>query len=101
MEAVTGAFAVTVFWDEVIKRGPLGLTSHDWDALFPHFDPMTKQVFRRFYTSLSDQSKWILERTEAMRDDAERIALLGKTMRAAGLRSYTDEKGRIYVASGR
>jgi hypothetical protein len=47
---------------------------------------------------LARDKKWIAERAAAMRDEAERIAIIGQTMQRAGLRSYTDKDGAIFVA---
>jgi len=85
-------------WEELARRGPMGLTHYDMRALQEHLPPMGRAIFKYFVESLERQSTWIVERTAAMRDEAERIALIGQTMKRAGLRSYTDKDGAIFVA---
>ncbi len=56
-------------------------------------------LLKHILDDLRHDKEWVRDRIRAMRDEAERIALIGDTMKRAGLRSYTDEKGRIFVAS--
>lgn len=94
-------YQVQLFWDEVVRNGPMGLTRHDWSTIDHKLDDVSRAVLGRFLASIEKQTKWVEEQRRAMRDEAARIALVGETMRKAGLRSYTDEKGRIFVARTR
>ena len=86
-------------WLDLLRRGPMGLTQYDFAALERHLPEVGRVILRNFMQSLERQSKWIVERTAAMRDESERIALIGQTMKRAGLRSYTDKDGAIFIAS--
>ncbi len=86
-------------WMEILQRGPMVLTEQEWKDVERLLPEPGRVAFRHLVDSLKRQTAWIVERTAAMRDEAERMALLGETMRRAGLRSYTDEKGRIFVAA--
>jgi hypothetical protein len=88
-----------LFWEEVIRNGPMGLTRCDWSTIDYKLDEPGRQVLRRFLESLEDQTKWVTEQTALLRSEAERVRMMGVIMHKAGLRSYTDEKGRIYVAA--
>ncbi len=87
-----------MLWEDLAKRGPMGLAGYDLRHLEQSLPDIGRAVLRSFLGSLERQSKWIVERTAAMRDESERIALIGQTMRRAGLRSYTDKDGAIFVA---
>lgn len=88
-------------WRGVLQRGPAGLLEAKWDLLQFKVPPETVPLLRIWLQDVVRQTEWIVKRTKSMRDEAERVELLGKTMRAAGLRSYTDDKGRIFVAEHR
>lgn len=85
-------------WNEVLRMGPMGLSKLDVQRLSGEMKPGPATILHRLFDQIEHQSKWVVERTQAMRDEAERIALIGQTMKRAGLRSYTDEHGRIFVA---
>ncbi len=88
-----------MIWEEVARKGPMGLTRLHWESLLPDLPQgAARKILAMFLEGLEEQSRWIDKRTAAMRDEAEHIALVGTTMKRAGLRSYTDEKGRIFVA---
>lgn len=89
---------VESFWRRVIEWGPMGLTNHDWLEVERHLPEAGRVILKRFLSQLAEQSRWIVEREEAMRGEADRIEQIGKTMKRAGLRSYTDKDGRIFVA---
>jgi hypothetical protein len=57
-----------------------------------------ERLVKTLVAMLREEKTWLGEQRAYMRDEAERIALIGQTMKRAGLRSYTDEKGRIFVA---
>jgi hypothetical protein len=76
----------------------MGLSRFDFRVFAPYLKDSHRLVLQRLFEALNDQSEWVVKRTAAMRDEAERIALIGQTMKRAGLRSYTDEHGRIFVA---
>lgn len=91
-------YGARMMWEGVCRTGVMGLTRQDWARLAPDLSPIARAVLRSFLEQLEGQSRWVAERTAATRDEADRIVLIGQTMRRAGLRSYTDEKGRIFVA---
>lgn len=92
-------YQIRIFWEQVLKDGPLALTKQDWRAIEEKLDPSSQRILRHLIEGIEQQTKWVTERMAAMRDEAERVELLGKTMRRAGLRSYTDEKGRVFIAA--
>ncbi len=87
-----------LLWEDLAKRGPMCLAGYELRQLEQSLPEIGRLILRKFLGDLERQSRWIVERTTAMRDESERIALIGQTMKRAGLRSYTDEKGRIFVA---
>ena len=97
----TRDYGVEVWWRSLLDRGPTCLLKEDWSHLETRlkFSDTDKAIFRRMLDRMDSQTKWIVERTEAMRNEAERMKMLGETMRRAGLRSYTDEHGCIFVAA--
>jgi hypothetical protein len=61
-------------------------------------DAGTKEVIRAFFGHVKEQTEWIVKAREELVSEAARVRELGESMRKAGLRSYTDKEGRIYVA---
>lgn len=50
------------------------------------------------HSALSSELEWIESRRQELENEKARILDVGRTMQLAGLRSYTDKEGRIYVA---
>ncbi len=95
-------YGAEMWWRAMLEKGPTCLLKEDWSRIelkLDELDETTRAVFKALLADMDRQTRWILERTKSMRDEAEHIALIGETVKRAGLRSYTDEKGRIYVAS--
>lgn len=91
---------VDIWWGS-LRGGPMALTEEMLARVEPELSPGGRAILKHVIQSFRDDHKWIEERTRAMRDEAERIEQIGKTMARAGLRSYTDEKGRIFVSAER
>lgn len=92
-------FQVRAFWEEVLRNGVMGLTRCDLSSIDHKLDQTSREVLRRILESLEDQTRWVDEQTQLLRSESERVRMMGVIMHKAGLRSYTDEKGRIYVAA--
>lgn len=89
------------FWEEVLKHGPMGLTRHDWATVESKLDEAGRRVLRRLLQQVEEQAKWCVEREAELRGEQAHITKIGQTLALAGLRSYTDKEGRIFVASQR
>lgn len=85
-------------WRDVITSGVMGLTRWDWRALAPELSEPGQLILKRFLEQLESQSRWVQERTDATRNEGDRIERIGLMMKRGGLRSYTDEAGRVFVA---
>lgn len=86
-------------WREYITgKGVLGMSEADWMRVEPDVSKETRAIIRHVMAGLKRQTEWVQERQHETRGEADRILAIGETMRRAGLRSYTDEKGRIFVA---
>lgn len=87
------------YWEGVFRDGPMCLTRHAWGRIKDHLPSDARQVFDALIDSVERQAKWVAEFGDATNLELERVSRLGLVMQRAGLRSYTDDKGRIYVAA--
>lgn len=86
-------------WCNLFRMGASALTEELAGRLLPNLDANTRALVKALLDQVAHDKKWIIERTHAMRAEAEHVATIGETMRRAGLRSYTDERGRIFVSA--
>lgn len=93
--------AIADFWRGLYRHGATGLTDELIARFEPELSPAGRAALRAFAEQARHDHKWIEDQRAYMRDEAERIGVIGETMRRAGLRSYTDKEGRIFVADDR
>lgn len=85
-------------WMELM-RGPTGLIEADWNhAKWMLPNDTARAVMGRLVDQIVRQTKWIAEAREELVGETARVRDIGIVMQKAGLRSYTDKEGRIYVA---
>ncbi len=86
-------------WQNVARDGVMCLTRHNWEALEPTLTPVGRALLKAFLESLEEQSGWIATAREELAGELARATEIGKMMRLAGLRSYTDKSGCVFVAA--
>lgn len=89
------------FWKQILSTGPTCLVKQDWQA-FEHrvkLDDLSRVAFRHLLEGLDNQTRWIVERTKSIREEGERMVHIGQMLKRAGLKSYTDKDGNIFVAA--
>ncbi len=84
-------------WYGLLRDGPTALLDTTLDQLMPGLSDVDRAILRRLLDGLRDQTKWIAEARQNLVGEAARVRELGASMKLAGLRSYTDKDGRIYV----
>jgi hypothetical protein len=85
-------------WDALFHRGHMSLTRSQFDYIFPNLSERAQVILRDTLDDLERQTKWIAEARAELVGETARIREIGIVMAKAGLRSYTDKEGRIYVA---
>ena len=88
-------------WHAVFREGPTALLDTLLDHIEPEMSEPTRTILKRWVEGWRDQVRWIDQARQDLVGEAARIRELGEAMRRAGLRSYTDKEGRIYVAPDR
>lgn len=86
-------------WEEVARRGPMGLSRLELQQLAYTLPDGPRQIVERIFETVEAQTRWIVEAREELIGETARVRDIGLVMAKAGLRSYTDKDGRIYVAS--
>ncbi len=86
-------------WQNVARDGVMCLTRHNWEALEPLMTPVGRVLLKTFLESLEQQSEWIATARQELAGELARASEIGKMMQRAGLRSYTDKSGCIFVAA--
>lgn len=72
-----------------------------WDCgrtLLERGDEATFQAMLAIVSSLDERARDIKEQEQKARSEVEHVARVGETLQRAGLRSYTDKEGRIFVS---
>lgn len=85
-------------WRWVFREGPCALLDTLLDGIEPKLDAPTREVVRVFVAHVREQSAWIVKAREDLIGEVARVREIGEVMKRAGLRSYTDKEGRIYVS---
>lgn len=86
------------FWDAMLKDGPMCLTKQNWQMLESKLGERDRVILKHLIESVEDEAKWIVKAREGLVSETARVRDIGIVMAKAGLRSYTDKEGRIYVA---
>lgn len=85
-------------WDHVFHEGPAALTKTILGPALVALKEPDRQIVKLLVEHVCDQTKWIAQASAELVSETARIRDIGITMQRAGLRSYTDKEGRIYVA---
>lgn len=80
------------------KEGPAALLKYDWRRVEHRLPDEDRVVLRGFLEAICKQTEWIVEDQTTREKELAHIAAIGTVMKRAGLRSYTDKDGRIFVA---
>lgn len=86
-------------WDYIFREGPTALTEAILDRALSSMKGTDREVVKVLVEHVCDQTKWIDRASRELVSETARIRDIGIVMRKAGLRSYTDKEGRIFVSS--
>jgi hypothetical protein len=85
-------------WEEAVRRGPMGLTRLELQQLAYTLPDGPRQIVMRIFETVEAQTVWIVEARKELVSETARVRDIGIVVQKAGLRSYTDKEGRVYVA---